>query len=91
MSLQPFIESDPHASAPQLAVGGRGVQVDEARAMWHGGDFGGGDALFFHSLCVHKALPNRTRNSLRLSTDNRFQKPDDAIDTGALRPHYDAG
>ncbi len=72
------------------AVGGRGVEIDEAKAAWHGGDMSCGDALFFHSLCVHKALPNRTANRLRLSTDNRFQKPGDAIDPAALRPHYDA-
>jgi ectoine hydroxylase-related dioxygenase (phytanoyl-CoA dioxygenase family) len=70
------------------AVGGRGVPTDEVET-WHTTDFGLGDALFFHAYTIHKALPNRTLNRLRLSTDNRYQGKSDEIDPGALRSHFD--
>ncbi len=82
---QGFLE---HSVSHPGAVGGRGVPVDESQAVWHTGDFGIGDALFFRSYTIHKALPNLTPDHLRLSTDNRYQVKEDAIDPSALRPHY---
>lgn len=82
---QGFIEHNMHTPG---AVGGRGVPVDESQATWHTGDFHLGDALFFHSFMIHKALPNLSGNRLRLSTDNRYQRPKEAIEPGALLPHY---
>jgi ectoine hydroxylase-related dioxygenase (phytanoyl-CoA dioxygenase family) len=70
------------------AVGGCGVPVDPAEATWHTTDFEPGDALFFHSFTIHKALPNLSGDRLRLSTDNRYQRNGDAIDPGALLPHF---
>ncbi len=70
------------------AVGGCGVEVDPATAVWRSADFEIGDALFFHSYTIHKALPNLSGDRLRISTDNRYQRPNDRIDPGALRPHY---
>lgn len=69
------------------AVGGFGVGTDDAEE-WHTTDYQAGDALFFHAYTIHKALPNLTRNHLRLSTDNRYQRTGDAIDPGALKSHY---
>lgn len=80
-----FIE---HTEKFPAAVGGRGVPVDEAETEWHTSDFGVGDALFFHAYTIHKALPNRTADRLRVSTDNRYQRSGDVIDPGALLPHY---
>lgn len=80
-----FIEHDQHIAG---AVGGRGVPVDEADAVWHTTDFEAGDALFFHSYTIHKALPNLTPDRLRISTDNRYQRDGDAIHPGALLPHF---
>jgi ectoine hydroxylase-related dioxygenase (phytanoyl-CoA dioxygenase family) len=80
-----FIEHTEHSPG---AVGGRGVPVDESQAVWHTSDFGPGDVLFFHSYTIHKAMPNLTPNKLRVSTDNRYQRPKDDIDPGALKPHY---
>jgi ectoine hydroxylase-related dioxygenase (phytanoyl-CoA dioxygenase family) len=77
-----------HTEQHPGAVGGRGVPVDESQAVWHTGDFGCGDALFFRSYTIHKALPNLTKNLLRLSTDNRYQVKDDAIDPSALHEHF---
>jgi len=70
------------------AVGGCGVPVDESKAVWHTADFELGDALFFHSYTIHKALPNLTERQLRISTDNRYQREGDDIDPGALKPHF---
>ncbi|MBC8075482.1 MAG: phytanoyl-CoA dioxygenase family protein [Chloroflexales bacterium] len=83
-----FIEHTVHHAG---AVGGRGVPVDTPEAVWHTGDFHAGDALFFHAFSIHTALPNLSADRLRISTDNRYQRPDDEIDPGALRPHFDLG
>ncbi len=65
-----FIEHNtPHPGA----IGGHGVLVDESQTKWHTSDFCVGDALFFHSHTIHKALPNLTADRIRLSTDNRYQ------------------
>lgn len=69
------------------AVGGSGVAV-EPNVVWHTTDFQAGDVLFFHSYTIHKALPNLSGNQLRISTDNRYQRPGDRIDPGALKPHF---
>lgn len=71
------------------AIGGCGVPIDPAEAIWHSTDFVAGDALFFHSYTIHKALPNLSPDRLRVSTDNRYQRREDTIDPAALRPHYD--
>jgi ectoine hydroxylase-related dioxygenase (phytanoyl-CoA dioxygenase family) len=80
-----FIE---HSVRHPGAVGGHGVPVDEQQAVWHTADFEAGDALFFHAYTIHKALPNLSGDHIRISTDNRYQRAGDAIDPGALRPHY---
>lgn len=74
-------------SVTSSGVGGSGVPVNESETVWHSSDFGIGDALFFHSYTIHKALPNLTADRLRISTDNRYQKPHDDIDPGALKEH----
>lgn len=77
-----------HTVEHKGAVGGCGVPVDETEADWHTCDYQIGDALFFHSYTIHKALPNLSADRLRISTDNRYQRPSDDIDPGALKPHY---
>ena len=69
-------------------VGGIGVPIEENETTWHTGDFGIGDALFFHSYTIHKALPNLTSNRLRIATDNRYQRPKDDMHPGSLKPHF---
>lgn len=80
-----FIE---HSVKHPGAVGGHGVPVDETQAEWHTSDFAVGDALFFRSCTIHKALPNLSSDRLRISTDNRYQRSKDDIDPAALRPHF---
>lgn len=81
---QGFIE---HSVSHAGAVGGKGVPVDESQAHWVTTDYRAGDALFFRSYTIHKALPNITPDLLRLSTDNRYQLSEDTIDPSALREH----
>lgn len=54
---------------------------------WVGGDVGLGDMLVFHSLTVHRSLPNEGR-AMRLSVDYRFQREGDALTEGCLKPHF---
>jgi hypothetical protein len=42
--------------------------------------------LIFHSMVVHKGLPN-TSSRLRMSMDARYQKVSDPIAPGSLNPH----
>jgi len=68
-------------------TGGAGVALEE-QGEWHTTDYKIGDFVIFHSYTVHQALPNRSGRSLRLSTDNRYQRESDEIDPSSLRPHY---
>ncbi len=79
-----FIEHSVHHPG---AVGGHAVPVMPGEAVWHTADYRAGDALFFTSFTVHKALPNLTGTLLRVSTDNRYQRPAEEIHPSALRAH----
>ena len=70
---------------PALGAGGVEI-VDSLAGRWVNTPFKQGDVLLFHSMCVHKGLPNVT-NCLRLSLDARFQKIADPIEAGCLEPH----
>ena len=69
-------------------MGGCAVPLQPGEATWHTTDFLTGDALFFTTFTIHKALPNLSGDRLRVSTDNRYQRPDEEIEPGALRPHF---
>jgi hypothetical protein len=69
-------------------AGGLGVDTDPLGLSWRTTDYMAGDVLIFHSLVVHKALPNRTRDQIRLSTDYRYQGVSQPIVTDGLEPHY---
>src|SRR5262249_15342705 len=66
-------------------VGGYAVDAGDARWLTH--DYAVGDVIFFHSLTMHKALPNRSTDEVRVSLDNRYQRASDVIDPGSLEPH----
>jgi ectoine hydroxylase-related dioxygenase (phytanoyl-CoA dioxygenase family) len=72
-----------------LGAGNRRAVLDERhdRLQWVGGDFRAGDVVVFHSLTVHRALPNRCRG-LRLSVDYRFQREGEPLTEGCLEPHF---
>ncbi len=69
-------------------AGGLGIDTDDIDLPWHTTDFKLGDVLVFHSFVVHKALPNRTQNGIRLSTDFRYQGVSEPIILDGLDPHY---
>jgi hypothetical protein len=70
-------------------AGGRAVILDGLGDDWVTGDFAAGDALLFHSLTVHKSLPNQFPNRLRLSIDYRYQPVTLPIEERSLLPHGD--
>lgn len=69
-------------------AGGLGIDTDDLALSWHGGDFAVGDVLIFHSHTVHRAIPNRTADQLRLSVDYRYQGVSQPIVEDGLLPHY---
>ena len=72
-----------------LGPGNRQIVLDErVRGLtWHGGDFHLGDMIVFHSLTVHRSLPNET-DRLRISVDYRFQREGEPLTEGCLHPHF---
>jgi hypothetical protein len=68
-------------------AGGREVVLDGLQEVWAHGDFAAGDVLVFHSLTVHRSVPNHFPNRLRLSVDYRYQPVSLPIEQGSLLPH----
>jgi hypothetical protein len=69
-------------------AGGVGIDTEALLHRWVGGDFGLGDVIVFHSLAVHKALPNLSRDRIRLSVDYRYQPLSHPVSDGSLLPHH---
>jgi ectoine hydroxylase-related dioxygenase (phytanoyl-CoA dioxygenase family) len=81
-----------HGVAPLRAALGAGNRKAELGPQyddldWVGGELRLGDMLVFHSLTVHRSLPNHGR-AMRLSVDYRFQREGDSLTEGCLRPHF---
>jgi Phytanoyl-CoA dioxygenase (PhyH) len=56
-----------------IAGGAGGIEIrDPLEGRWVSGDFAVGDVLLFHSMTVHKGLPNHG-DKLRMSMDVRYQ------------------
>jgi Phytanoyl-CoA dioxygenase (PhyH) len=64
------------------------VEPEGLGLEWHTSDYHAGDVLIFHSMLVHKALPNLTNDLLRLSVDYRYQSVSQPIVADGLEPHY---
>ncbi|MYG00193.1 phytanoyl-CoA dioxygenase family protein [Candidatus Poribacteria bacterium] len=76
---------------PAFGAGGLGIDTDplEVDGMyWVSDNYEIGDALFFHSHAVHKALPNQTPDRIRLSVDYRYQGSSKPVTQGSLLPHF---
>lgn len=59
-----------------IGAGAGGIEITAAfEGAWVSSGFRQGDVLLFHSLTVHKGLPNRSRH-LRMSMDVRYQRVD---------------
>lgn len=59
-----------------------------AEETWVGGDLQLGDVVIFHSLAVHRALPNKTER-MRLSVDYRYQAEKQDMTENCLVSHFD--
>ena len=70
---------------PTLGAGGIEV-TDPLDGTWLSNPFQQGDVLVFHSMTVHKGLPN-TSDNLRLSIDARYQRVSDPTAPDSLEPH----
>ncbi|MCC7358915.1 MAG: phytanoyl-CoA dioxygenase family protein [Anaerolineales bacterium] len=68
-------------------AGGRVVVLDGLSETWSHGDFEAGDALVFHSLTVHRSVPNQFPDRVRLSVDYRYQPVSLPIEKNSLLPH----
>ncbi|HMN30888.1 MAG TPA: phytanoyl-CoA dioxygenase family protein [Caldilineaceae bacterium] len=69
-------------------AGGLGIHTEDLGLPWHTSDYRAGDVLVFHSHTVHKALPNITRDQIRISVDYRYQGVSGALVEDGLLPHY---
>jgi Phytanoyl-CoA dioxygenase (PhyH) len=60
-----------------IAAGAGGIEiVDPLQDQWVSNGFALGDVLIFHSMAVHKGVPNRS-DRLRMSMDVRYQRASD--------------
>lgn len=69
------------------AMGAGGMEVtDPLDGTWVYNPFEQGDVLVFHSLAVHKGVPNSS-DRLRMSMDARYSRLSEPIAPGSLLPH----
>jgi hypothetical protein len=68
-------------------AGGRSVILDGLDPEWMHGDLAAGDAIIFHSLAVHRAVPNTFKDRVRLSVDYRYQPLSLPVEEKSLLPH----
>ena len=73
---------------PVQGVGGIQCEIYPGETDWHVSDYEQGDVLIFHSRCVHKAEPNRTQDTVRMSIDTRFCDYGAPVFSTNLEPHH---
>jgi hypothetical protein len=74
-----------------VSSGAGGMEVvDPLEDSWVAGPMAAGDVLIFHSLTVHKGLPNAS-DRLRMSLDNRYQRASEPICERCLVPYAGCG
>jgi len=69
-------------------VGGVQCRIFPEEDVWHVSDVEQGDVIVFHACCVHKAEPNITSDSVRLSIDTRFCDYGAQVYASNLEPHH---
>ena len=69
-------------------VGGVQCRIFPGEDVWHVSDVGQGDVIIFHSCCVHKAEPNSSADSVRISVDTRFCDYGAPVFVTNLEPHH---
>ncbi len=78
--VRPVFESD--------GVGGVQCEIYDEETVWHVSDFEVGDVLIFNSRTVHKAEPNITDDTVRISIDTRFCDHGAPVFSTNLDPHH---
>lgn len=73
--------------APAKGAGQIAAQTCAGEDDWVEGDFALGDVLTFPAFTVHKALPSRMRERIRLSFDVRYQPLSEPVEEKSLLPH----
>ena len=73
-----------------MGAGGMAIRPADLPDAWHTTDYRTGDVLVFHSHMVHRALPNRSPDRLRLSVDFRYQARSEPVSEKNLHPHTGA-
>jgi len=69
-----------------IGAGAGGIEIVETfDGRWASGAFRVGDVLIFHSMTVHKGVPNRG-DRLRMSMDVRFQRVDEPFNDDNANP-----
>ncbi|MFT5580720.1 MAG: ectoine hydroxylase-related dioxygenase (phytanoyl-CoA dioxygenase family) [Paraglaciecola psychrophila] len=69
-------------------VGGISCEIYPQETCWHVSDVARGDVILFHSAMVHKAEPNRSEHSARMSIDTRFCDYGAPVFSTNLEPHH---
>ena len=72
---------------PAKGAGSIAVHLCPGTKVWVEGDFAAGDVLTFPCFTVHRALPSRHRDQIRLSIDARYQATSDVVEQKSLLPH----
>jgi len=69
-------------------VGGVQCEIYPDETCWHVADSDPGDVLIFHSGTVHRAEPNTTERTVRMSVDTRFCDYGAPVFSTNLEPHH---
>jgi hypothetical protein len=69
-------------------VGGVQCEIFPEEDVWHVSDVEQGDVIIFHSCCVHKAEPNTSTDTVRISIDTRFCDYGAPVFVTNLEPHH---
>ncbi len=69
-------------------VGGVQCEIYPNETEWHVSDVAQGDVILFHACCVHRAEPNTSEQSVRISVDTRFCDYGAPVFVNNLEPHH---
>lgn len=69
-------------------VGGVQCEIYPDEQLWHVSDIEQGGVILFHSCCVHRAEPNTSKESVRISIDTRFCDYAAPVFVSNLEPHH---
>jgi len=69
-------------------VGGVQCEIFAHETTWHVSDVEQGDVIIFHSCTIHRAEPNMTPQTVRLSVDTRFCDYGAPVFITNVEPHH---